>query len=236
MHLASSQPQEDLLESLFQDQSGSFWSTEAGWDNTSLGDLFFDQVAELEKLVPVENGKEIISQNCCCIKNAEYHDAGGVAGVIAKDQENMTDDIALSKSLDTSSVVDSFGNGITREMKEGSRDASLQQLSVDTGRSDWGEQDFDLSSVPNVEAALLYDFQSSPCSVGSSCSDEAVEKRLRNNKASRKFRRARKERHNILFTRASELEHENHALKLQVNEMMKEISTLRSLLPPQFVQ
>ena len=87
------------------------------------------------------------------------------------------------------------------------------------------------SSVLSGEATALFDVsQGSPSSVGSSCSDEASEKRIRNNQASRKFRRARKERHHTLFARASKLEQENQLLKLQLNEMIQEIISLKSML------
>ncbi|KAJ7391965.1 hypothetical protein OS493_016272 [Desmophyllum pertusum] len=100
------------------------------------------------------------------------------------------------------------------------------------------QQTFEHSSVLSGEAAAaLFDVsQGSPSSVGSSCSDETSEKRVRNNQASRKFRRARKERHHTLFARASKLEHENQSLKLQVNEMVQEIISLRSLLPNNIIQ
>ena len=87
------------------------------------------------------------------------------------------------------------------------------------------------ASLPNNESMLFDQSQDSPSSVGSSCSDEASEKRIRNNEASRKFRRARKERHKTLFAKANKLEKENWSLKLQVNEMMREIASLRSMLP-----
>ena len=89
-----------------------------------------------------------------------------------------------------------------------------------------------LSSVLSGEGTALFDVsQGSPSSIGSSCSDEASEKRIRNNKASRKFRRARKERHHTLFARALKLEQENQLLKVQVNEMIQEIISLKSMLP-----
>lgn len=95
------------------------------------------------------------------------------------------------------------------------------------------QQTFEHSSVLSGEATALFDVsQGSPLSTGSSCSDETSEKRMRNNQASRKFRRARKERHHTLFARVSKLEQENQLLKLQVNEMIQEISSLRSMLGP----
>lgn len=92
-----------------------------------------------------------------------------------------------------------------------------------------------LSSLPSIKSTVFDDAQGSPSSVGSSCSDEAVEKRIRNNQASRKFRRLRKERHKTLFARAYKLEQENQVLKNQVKEMMKEVVSLRSLLTKQIL-
>lgn len=99
------------------------------------------------------------------------------------------------------------------------------------------QQTFKHSSVLSGEATALFDIsQGSPSSTGSSCSDETSEKRMRNNQASRKFRRARKERHHSLFARASKLEQENQSLKLQVNEMLQEIMSLKSMLPNNIIQ
>lgn len=86
------------------------------------------------------------------------------------------------------------------------------------------------SRVPIIENSLVDESQGSPSSVGSSCSDEALEKRMRNNQASKKFRRLRKERHRTLFARACKLGQENQLLRNHIDEMTREVVFLKSLL------
>lgn len=205
-HLASPQDQEYLLESPLQDQTSSLWSVDPGWDQTSLGE-FFDQVAELEKVITGESCKGIVAEKWAA--NGEFF-----SGV----QESMEDDTGLADSSCCSFPV--VGRDDVQGQEESRCFEMFEQHTVDH-----------LASLSSGEAASFDESQGSPSSVGSSCSDEASEKRIRNNQASRKFRRVRKERHKTLFARATKLERENQSLKVQVNEMMREVISLRSMLP-----
>ena len=214
-NLASPKTEEGLLESPLLDQ-GSFWSTDLGWDQTSLGEPFFDQVAELEKLIPGESckghlfGKSWVA-NTELFNPGEELDKEWVGPIEDSGQAAGISRYALTGHLPNPGV-DDHGESNDIEMIE-------QQVCKP-------------SSVPSGEATALFDVsQGSPSSVDSSCSDEASEKRIRNNQASRKFRRARKERHHTLFARALKLEQENQSLKLQVSEMIQEIISLKSMLP-----
>lgn len=219
-NLASPQT-EEVLESPLLDQDSSLWSGNLGWDQTRLGELFFDQVAELEKLIPGESCKEHLMEeswdaNTELFNNGEEA-TGECAGLTEGPERNHA----------TGIHVGALNGGLPMH----GDDAKSKDLEMIE------QQEFKHSSVLGGEATALFDVsQGSPSSVGSSCSDETSEKRMRNNKASRKFRRARKERHHTLFARASKLEQENQLLKLQVNEMIQEIVSLRSMLPKNMVQ
>ncbi|XP_078375924.1 uncharacterized protein LOC144659390 [Oculina patagonica] len=211
-NLASPQKEQDLLKSPLLDQDGSLWSVDLSWDQTRLGELFFDQVAELEKLIPGESCKENVLEKSWG-SNAELFNDGEGA---------IEECVGPIEEQDRKQAVGICG---------GDGDAECEDLEMIE------QQTFKHSSVLSGEATALFDVsQGSPSSTGSSCSDETSEKRMRNNKASRKFRRARKERHHSLFARASKLEQENQSLKLQVNEMIQEIISLRSMLPKNILQ
>ena len=141
-------------------------------------------------------------------------------------QESVGDGVSLIEGLNCDQAVDACSCSLS--VAEGcsvlgqSENPCIEEFKQATDHS---------STLSNGEAASFDDSQGSPSSVGSSCSDEALEKRIRNNQASRKFRRVRKERHKTLFAKASKLAQENHSLKLQVNEMMREVIALRSMLP-----
>ena len=203
-NLASPHDQENFLESPLQDQTSNFWSVDPRWDQTGLGDLFFDQVAELEKLTSVESCKGIVL--------GKSWDANG-----AQNMEDVVGLVELSPNV----------RGCNFSVHGPEENTVLEMFEQQTLEHS--------TSLPSGETLMFDQSQGSPSSVGSSCSDEALEKRIRNNKASRKFRRVRKERHKTLFARASKLERENSCLKLQVNQMMREIISLRSLLPKSIV-
>jgi len=217
-NLASPKTEEDLLESPLVDQ-GSLWSTDLAWDQTSLGELFFDQVAELEKMIPGESCKgHLLGKSW--VANTELFNYGeevlkGWVGPLNVDDGNQAADVCGS------SLAGHLPNPGEDNDDAESNDSEMIEQQI-CGHP----------SVLSGEVSALFDVaQGSPSSVGSSCSDEASEKRIRNNQASRKFRRARKERHHTLFAKASKLEQENQLLKLQVNEMIQEITSLKSLLP-----
>lgn len=214
--LASPKTEEDLLESPLLDQ-GSLWCTDLGWDQTSLGQPFFDQVAELEKLIPGESCKGRLFGKSW-VANTELFNG----------EEVLEEWVGPIEVEDSSQAVGICGSALTGDLPNPGDEDDAE--SKDMERVE--QQVCELSSVLSGEATALFDVsQGSPLSVGSSCSDEASEKRIRNNKASRKFRRARKERHHTLFARALKLEQENQLLKLQVNEMIQEIISLKSMLP-----
>ena len=219
-NLASPKTEEDLLESPLVDQ-GSFWSTDLAWDQTSLGELFFDQVAELEKLIPGESCKgHLLGKSW--VANTELFNYGeevlkGWVGPLNVDDCNQAAGICGSALADP---LPNPGDDNDNDDAESNDSEMIEQ------------QICRYPIVLSGEVSALFDVsQGSPSSVGSSCSDEASEKRIRNNQASRKFRRARKERHHTLFAKVSKLEQENQLLKLQVNEIIQEITSLKSMLP-----
>ena len=216
-NLASPKTEENLLESPLLDQ-GSLWSTDLGWDQTSLGEPFFDQVAELEKLIPGESCKGHLFGKSW-VANTEVFNYGGE---VDKDWVGPIDE------EDGNQAAGIFGCALTGHLPNPGDDDDAESNDIEMIE----QQACKLSSVPSGEATALFDVsQGSPLSVGSSCSDEASEKRVRNNQASRKFRRARKQRQHTLFARALKLEQENQLLKLQVNEMIQEIISLKAMLP-----
>lgn len=217
--LASPKTEGDLPKTSVLDEGDSLWSVDSvpDWNKANPGELFFDQVAELEKLIPGERSKG----HCL--------------------EESWMADVELLKSEET------INNWTGPEEKFGGIDQpdNIYVRAQNVGLEICGEREVESKAfimieqqtlehldVLNGEAAgALFDVsQDSPSSVGSSCGDEVSDKRLRNNQASRKFRRARKERNNSLFVRASKLEQENQALKLQVNQMLQEVISLRSML------
>ena len=217
-NLASPKTEEDLLESPLLDQA-SLWSTDLGWDQTSLGEPFFDQVAELEKLIPGESCKgHLLGKSL--VANAELFNYG---------EEVLKEWVGPIDVEDGNQAVGICGSALTGHLPNPGKDDDDAE-SNDLEMID--QQAYKHLSALSGEPSALFDVsQGSPSSIGSSCSDEASEKRMRNNQASRKFRRARKERHHTLFARASKLEQENQLLKLQVNEMIQEIISLKSMLP-----
>lgn len=220
-HLASPEDQKHHVESPLQDQSSSFWSVDPGWDQTRLGELFFDQVAELEKVISGESCKGTVLEKSWAA-NGEL-----TSGM----QENVEDSVGLVEMRDHDEHVDpsscSFPLTGRCDIQGQSESPRVQNFEQGTFH--------DSISLPSGEAALFDESQGSPSSVESCCSDEASQKRIRNNQASRKFRRVRKERHKTLFARASKLEQENQSLKLQVNQMMREVIALRSMLPKNII-
>lgn len=214
-HLASPKGQEHLVESPLEDQSSSFWSIDPAWGQSDHRELFFDQVAELEQLMSGENCREIVFQKSWPVN-------GALSLGSAQNKEDVDGSVELSDSEENLNAggLSCPGPGI-----------SCVQSSEENPPPEQQALEHSPASLPNNESMLFDQSQDSPSSVGSSCSDEASEKRIRNNEASRKFRRARKERHKTLFAKATKLEKENWSLKLQVNEMMREIASLRSMLP-----
>ena len=214
-NLASPKIEEDLLESPLLDQ-GSLWSTDLGWDQTSLGEPFFDQVAELEKLIPGENCK------------GHLFGKSWVANTELFNGEEVDKWVGPTDIDDSNQAAGICGSALTGHLLNPGDEDDTESKDMEIIE----QQACKLSTVLSGEATALFDVsQGSPSSVGSSCSDEASEKRIRNNQASRKFRRARKERHHTLFARAVKLEQENQLLKLQVKEMIQEIVSLKSMLP-----
>lgn len=179
-------------------------------DRTSHGELFFDQVAELEKVISGDGCRGTVLGKPCSVNGELYN-------VV---QESVGDGVSLVEGLNCDQAVDACSWCSMPGQNESPCIEEFEQQATDHS-----------STLSNGKAASFDDSQGSPSSVGSSCSDEASEKRIRNNQASRKFRRVRKERHKTLFAKASKLAQENHSLKLQVNEMMREVITLRSMLP-----
>lgn len=58
-----------------------------------------------------------------------------------------------------------------------------------------------------------------------------LDKRVRNNQASKKFRQLRKGRQKALFDQLRDLENENHELSARMKEMISEINYLKANLP-----
>ena len=178
-HLASPEGQERHPESPLQDQTSNIWSVDPGWDQTRLGELFFDQVAELEKVISGESCKGAVLE--------KSWPANGE--LTSSRQENVEDGIGLVEMCDHDDVDASScsfpvaGRCYIQGQNESECVQNFQQGTLHH------------SSLPSGEAALFDESQGSPSSVESSCSDEALQKRIRNNQASRKFRRVRKERH-----------------------------------------
>lgn len=174
-------------------------------------------MAELEKFIPGENCKGH------CLEESWTVDTE-----LLNNEDAVNNWVGLEEERDGNQACGGAHNGslgILGEIEVKSKDYDMIE-----------QQTVEHSSVLHGEAAALFDVsQGSPSSVGSSCSDEVSDKRLRNNQASRKFRHARKKRNHSLFARASKLEQENQALKLQVNEMLQEIICLRSMLPNSIV-
>lgn len=210
-HLASPKSPEKSLKSLqLQDQSTSFWPEDPGWDQTAPRELFFDQVAELEKIISGENSKGSDSEKPWV--------AGGE--MFGGNQEMMNGRLDDVKCSEQGQVFDTcsgsfLASGSGAQDQDGIRSEQLTACP---------------SSVPVMENSLVDESQGSPSSVGSSCSDEALEKRIRNNQASKKFRRLRKERHKTLFARACKLGQENQLLRNHIDEMTREVVFLKSLL------
>ena len=216
-HLASPQDKECLLESPLQEQTSSYCSLDSGYHPTSRGELFFDQVAELEKVISGES----------CKGNVSGKPWGANGALFDGIQENMEESVGLAEMSDHEQDVDACSSSVLvtgRDRAPNQKEGLCLEM--------FEQQPSNHSSLlPCGDAVLFDESQGSPASVASSGSDEASEKRIRNNQASRKFRRIRKERHKTLFARASKLERENQLLKLQVNEMTREVVTLRSMFP-----
>lgn len=216
-HPATPVGQEHFLESPLQDHGTIFWSADPALDRTSHGELFFDQVAELEKVISGDGCRGTVLGKPWSVNGELYN-------VV---QESVGDGVSLVEGLNCDQAVDAC----SCRLPVGEWCSMLGQ-NESPCIEEFEQQATDHSStLSNGKAASFDDSQGSPSSVGSSCSDEASEKRIRNNQASRKFRRVRKERHKTLFAKASKLAQENHSLKLQVNEMMREVISLRSMLP-----
>ena len=211
-HLASPKSPENPLKSqLLQDQSTSFWPVDPGWDQTAPRELFFDQVAELEKIISGENSKGSDSEKPWV--------AGGE--LCGGNQEMMDGRLDEVKCGEQGQVFDTCSGSF---LASGSGVQDQDRSPCEQFTADFP------SSVPIIENSLVDDSQGSPSSVGSSCSDEALEKRMRNNQASKKFRRLRKERHRTLFARACKLGQENQFLRNHIDEMTREVVFLKSLL------
>lgn len=216
--LASPRTKDDLLRTSVLDEGDSLWSADPvpDWNKANPGELFFDQVAELEKLIPGERGK------------GQYLEESWMANVEFLQSEEIINNWAgPEEKLDGINQVDNMCAGARNAGLDNCREKEVG--SIDFIMIEPQTQQHGLTGEA-TEAALFDATQDSPSSGGSSCSDEVSDKRLRNNKASRKFRRARKERNHSLFERAAKLEQENKALKLQVNQMLQEVISLRSML------
>ena len=174
-------------------------------------------MAELEKLISGE----------CCKGHLLGKSWAADTELFNYDEEVLKEWVGPVDVQDGSQAADIFGRALSGQLlNPGNDDAESNDLEMIE------QQTCKHSIVLSGEASALFDVsQGSPSSTGSSSSDESSEKRIRNNQASRKFRRARKERHHTLFARASKLEQENQLLKLQVNDMIQEIISLKSMLP-----
>ncbi|XP_048579321.1 transcription factor ces-2 [Nematostella vectensis] len=85
-----------------------------------------------------------------------------------------------------------------------------------------------ITGIPRQESGLDLLVPSPSSSSGDS--DKSEEKRKRNNQASKKFRQARKGKQQALFAKESELERENYSLKVQVEQLIRELNQLKAAL------
>lgn len=237
--LVSPEGQPDLLESWGPGQKWPDEPAESASQSSCLGGHFFDQVAELEKLIPVEATGGLSSWDA----NLAYSELG-----VESCRSDVTDPLCSYRGITSTDGGFEEGSLCTSHYssKNSMSCAFLASNPLASGtaedRTTVGEsclfENFWHSDKIEEDAAIDCKLNSSsPASVGSTSSEERVlEKRKRNNEASRKFRHKKKSKHRSLFARAEQLERDNSALKLQVEELLRETNGLKTILSSSNIQ
>lgn len=180
-----------------EEGEGGTWNS-YHWKQTSFGELFFDQVAELENLTPAldENGSGFNT----------FTDINPGEGTSML--ENAIDCLPESPNSDISDIKESSDNSINFE-KEYDK---VQITSIATKRKKGRSQSPPMT--PPLDGC-----------------EKILDKRVRNNQASKKFRQLKKGRHKALFDTLQSLESENYELNVQLEQIIKEINQLKTVLP-----
>lgn len=169
------------------------------WKQKSYGELFFDQVAELENLTPV------LGEHQSYKTFSDLHLGEGTSQSLAEDmKEFLPSSPSSANSEDKESSDDSFSSD-----------------------RDYGETATDPSEIKRKK------FTNPSLSSSLDGPPKVLDKRVRNNQASKKFRQLRKGRHKALFDKLQSMENENYDLNVQLEQMMKEIKYLKAIIPEQ---
>lgn len=167
------------------------------WKQNSFGELFFDQVAELENLTPA-------SESSSGFKTFNDFDPGEGTSVL-KDAINY---LPESPSSDISD----------------DKDSSDDSISLKTGCDE-----MKITLIGN-NRKITKPASPPPMPSPNGC-QKVLDKRVRNNQASKKFRLLRKGRHKALFDNLQSLENENYQLNVQLEQIIQEINLLKASLP-----
>ena len=196
------------------------WRFEQKWSDgsmeflsqpSSLGDHdhFFGQVAELEKLLHADG----MDNHACW----PLTDQG--------DNMHTTDSLLLTFGSGKGGFDDIHGEKEMGHLTDESL-SSNPTLLADSGGESSSLEDF--QEVGQIFGGEVESVSLTPSPESTNDYAKALEKRKRNNEASRKFRRKRKSTHQRLFAKAQKLESDNHILKVQVEELLKELGTLKA--------
>jgi hypothetical protein len=231
--LASPLPFKDLLDTSSPDKEQREEDGWVGclWKHGSYGQPFFDQVAELESILPkhdesnsIKNPGSFFSSNSSSEKEIPQE----VPTFISNLKESAW---SLPESLFghyEELQVPSFMTS-SPDMTESPDDDDIESLDSATSDKVTGIESLDPFGTLNHDVRTT--MQGSDTSSPMGTPVKALDKRSRNNQASKKFRKVRKGKHRALLDKAQELENENYELKVQFEKLVEEINHFKAILP-----
>lgn len=218
--MASPLPFVDLLEISSQEKEERERDGWVGWKQDSYGQPFFDQVAELESILTNLDESDSLKSPVCCLEEKE----------IVQEVPPFISNLTESPLILSESSFEDLDLPSSRDILE-SPDDDLESLGTGSTTSD---------KVAGIESLDPFASakEASPRKQGKSRSSSPIgsfmktlDKRIRNNQASKKFRRTRKGKQRALFDKAQELANENYELKVQLENLVQEINELKAIIP-----
>ncbi|XP_031573509.1 uncharacterized protein LOC116307396 [Actinia tenebrosa] len=222
--LASPLPFTDLLEISSQDKEereGDGW---VGWKQGSYGQPFFDQVAELESILTNLDDSDSLKTPGCCLNllNEKTEFIQEVPAFISNLKESPLilpessfEDLDLPSSTDILESPDEDVESIDTGSSTSDKVAGLESLDPFASAKEARPRKQGKSrSSPPMDSFM-----------------KTLDKRIRNNQASKKFRKVRKGKQRALFDKVQELANENYELKVQMEKLVQEIDQLKANIP-----
>ena len=212
-------------------------SNDLVWNHGSLHKHFFEEVAELEKAIGCKDNREesfddgVESFRLCSpgLQLTHLKDVGSV-----KTNTTSTETVSKKEGYHDKIETDLDSEAISDDIKGGQMQSPNSTITSESAKT----ENVLLLPVQNKILSLSNESSEASSCTSSSASVESIEdemkqvmKRQRNNKASKKFRRAKKTKLRALFEKEQKLQAENQDLRLQLSQLQNEVMSLKKQLP-----